>query len=208
MRKLVITPMLLVLLMVACRREPELHLYEQASIGIDLPVIDLSLDVYWNYELFYDVEYDWETEWYYGWDEVDKEIFGELGYAEPTAFNLRRYFTGSTPLAPHTSVVSDYVAGRSFQGQYNWGYWDLLVWNDIVTLDGVQSLHFDEQSSLDEVTAYTTRVCSRRATRRRATRTRSTSRSRSSPHTRRPSTSTPTWRDSSMTPSAASTSAS
>ena len=56
---------------------------------------------------------------------------------------------------PHTRVTSDLVKGNTFRGDYDFGFWDILVWNDIKTIDGVQSLNFDETTSLDSVTAYT-----------------------------------------------------
>lgn len=109
----------------------------------------------------YGITYDWRAEWYYGWDAIDQELFGSLGYTEPSVFHLRRYFTGSTPLASHTSVVANTITGKSFYGKYSWGFWDILVWNDVNTI--VQSLNFDEQTSLDYVLAYTnqTMVASR-----------------------------------------------
>ena len=139
----------------SCVRDPELHLYEEGDATIDLPVVDLDLEVYWNYEIGYGIQYDWHAEWYYGWDTEDERIFGPIGYTEPTVFELRRYYTGDTPLVPHTSKLESVIEGRSFRGQYDWGYWDILVWNQVYTLDGVQSLHFDEETSLDYVTAYT-----------------------------------------------------
>lgn len=138
----------------SCSPEPPLHLYDAQEVMMDLPIIDLELDVYWDYNDYGD-GYDWQDEWYYGWDDSDRRIFGELGYAEPTVFNLRRYYTGITPLAPHTGVVVNTVEGRRYQGRYDWGFWDLLVWNRISTIDGVQSLVFDEQTSLDSVVART-----------------------------------------------------
>ena len=157
MKKLLLLPVMFVLLMSAngCTREPPLHLYEGADVNIDFPNIDLALDVLWDYELTYGIEYDWQAEWYYGWDYTDLDIFGEIGYELPTVFYLRRYHTGSVPYAPHTSVVSDVINGNSFQGHYNWGYWDMLVWNEVVPVDGVQSLHFDEESTLEYITAFT-----------------------------------------------------
>jgi hypothetical protein len=155
MKKLPVILMFILLGFVGCTPEPPLHLYDEAAVDFDMPVIDLSLEVYWDYEMTYDVKYEWEAEWYYGWDEIDTDIFGELGYTEPSVFNLRRYFTGETPYAPHTSVQNDVIYGTNFQGRYNWGFWDMLIWNDVKTLDGVQSLVFDETSSLDYVTAYT-----------------------------------------------------
>ena len=152
---LLLTSYILLLTSQACSPEPPLHLYDAQAAETDLPLIDLDLDVYWDYDTEFDIDYYWRSEWYYGWDETDKQIFGELGYTEPKVYELRRYYTNSTPYAPHTSVISDMVEGNRYSGTYNWGFWDLLVWNQITTLDGVQSLHFDEQTSLDSVTAYT-----------------------------------------------------
>ena len=142
-------------LLVCCIREPELHLFDGGDIEIELPLVELELDAYWDYEMSYGITYDWRAEWYYGWDAIDQELFGSLGYTEPSVFHLRRYFTGSTPLASHTSVVANTITGKSFYGKYSWGFWDILVWNDVNTIDGVQSLNFDEQTSLDYVLAYT-----------------------------------------------------
>ncbi len=154
MRKLLLLLAMMALLG-GCMREPILHLYDEEEIEMDLPVIDLDLEVYWDYEIAFGVIYDWRAEWFYGWDDNDSRIFGELGYTEPTAFNLRRYYTAQVPYAPHTGVIASYIEGTHFQGQYDWGFWDMLVWNNIQTIDGVQSLIFDEATSLDSVTAYT-----------------------------------------------------
>jgi len=142
-------------LFLSCSPEPPLHLYDAKEIIERFPIIDINLDVYWDYETAFGIDYDWQTEWYYGWDEEDRRLWGELGYAEPTVFNVRRYYTGMDPDAPHTGVIANTVEGRNFRARYDWGFWDLLVWNQISTLDGVQSLIFDEDKSLDSVIAYT-----------------------------------------------------
>ena len=142
-------------LMSSCIREPELHLYDEVNVAWNMPLIDLNLDVYWDYEIAYGIDYDWQAEWWYGWDDTDRSIFGEIGYTEPSVFNLRRYYTNSEPYAAHTSVLRDVVYGNTFRGRFQWGYWDLLAWNQVQTIDGVQSLVFDETTSLDEVTART-----------------------------------------------------
>lgn len=143
-------------LLSSCMREPELHLYEPQNVDMDLPMIDLDLEVFWDYELSFDVRYDWKAEWFYDWDETDIKTFGELGYTKPTVFNLRRYFTGDVQYAPHTQVIAPPpFSGTHYQDKFEWGFWDILVWNDIRTIDGVQSLVFDEKTSLDSVTAYT-----------------------------------------------------
>ena len=139
----------------SCKREPPLHLYDSATADFQLPVIDLQLDVYWDYEMVYGIHYDWRDEWYYGWDEDDRATFGELGYTEPTEFNLRRYYTADTPYGRHQRVYKDRVYGKTFSGRYEWGYWDLLVWNEISTLDGVQSIRIDEPADMTDITAST-----------------------------------------------------
>ena len=141
-----------------CYREPPLHLYE--GLPIEIPFAEVKLDLYWDYG----DNYDWRSEWYYGkddengpgWDDEDRRIFGEFYYVEPTSFNLRRYFTEDSLLGPRIVKKSAYVTGRTYRTQYEWGYWDILVWNDIKTLDGVQSLLFDEKSSYDEPITATT----------------------------------------------------
>ena len=137
-----------------CSPEPELHLFDGGDINLNLPVVKLELDAYWDYTTAYG-QYNWRDEWYYGWDDADQQLFGNIGYTEPDIFMLRRYYTSSTPLGAHTSVLSNSIKGSSFKGRYNWGFWDILVWNDVTTPDGVQSLNFDEQTTLDYVRAYT-----------------------------------------------------
>ena len=142
-------------LMVCCIREPELHLFDVEDIDITLPVVNIELDAYWDYENAYGLQYNWREEWSYGWDEEDEQLFGPIGYSKPSTYLLRRYFTGTTPRVPHHSVLANTIRGNSFRSSYNIGFWDILVWNDIITPDNVQSLNFDEQSSLDYVTAFT-----------------------------------------------------
>lgn len=142
----------------ACTREPILHLHEEGhlpDIDADLPIVEIGLDVFWDYRLVYGDDYDWEKEWYYGWDDTDRDLFGELGYKEPKTFQLRRYFTDQVPRAPHTTVDEYYLEQPHFEDRFKWGFHDILVWNNVETLDGVQSLNFDETTSLDYVTAYT-----------------------------------------------------
>ena len=145
----------LVVMITGCERNPDLHLWDWETPELEIPMVELELDVYWDYQTQLGINYDWRAEWYYGWDEEDQRIFGELGYTEPTKFNLRRYYTVETPYAPHDRVLAAQIDGRIFRAPFEWGYWDNLAWNDVHTLDGVQSLIFDEQTSLDYVTAYT-----------------------------------------------------
>lgn len=138
-----------------CERKPDLHLDYSGTIVTNLPVVELQLDVFWDYSIDTEGRYDWQSEWYYGWDEQDQQLFGEIGYTKPEVFQIRRYYTGDVAYASHTSVLTDLINGYTYSAPFDWGYWDLLAWNDIVTSDGVQSLRLDEQTSLDYVTAYT-----------------------------------------------------
>ena len=139
----------------SCERQPPLHLYDAGNAEFDLPIVRLSLEIYWDYEIGFDIKYDWRAEWIYGWDQADVDIFGEIGYKEPSIFELRRYYTGDVQYAPHTTVSRSRMEGTSFQGSFDWGFWDILVWNEIQSRDNVQSIHIDEETSLDYVTAYT-----------------------------------------------------
>lgn len=141
----------------SCEREPILYLHHEEKGEFEIPIVDLRLEVYWDYELVYGLVYDWRSEWHYGWDTEDMKIFqsDSLGYETPNVFQVRRYHTGMTPHGPHSRPYEDVISGYSYRATYDWGFWDLLLWNDIKTVDGVQSLIFDESTTYEYVTAYT-----------------------------------------------------
>ena len=138
------------LIFAACSPEPPLHLFDAQPSDMKFVFAELELDTYWDYE-----DYNWRDEWFYGWDEEDQQLFGDIGYTLPNVFNIRRYFTANTPRGPHNRVVSNTIEGNYFQGYFTYGYWDMLVFNDIKLIDGVQSLNFDETTTLDSITVYT-----------------------------------------------------
>lgn len=144
-----------VFIIVACSPEPPLKLPDGKPVDTKLIFAELELDTYWDYELETGVQYDWRAEWYYGWDEEDERIFGNLGYTLPNVFNIRRYFLGNDSTALHTRVISNTITGNIFQGEFSYGFWDMLVFNDVVIHGGAQSLEFDEKSTLDSVTVRT-----------------------------------------------------
>ena len=147
---------LLCLVATGCVREPKLHLHQGgADIDMEIPTVDLDLKVIWNYIFKYDTEYDWQAEWIYGWDNTDKEMFGTIGYTEPDAFEVRRYFTGNVQFGVHNAPYRHSIVGNHLQAKYDFGFWDILAWNDINTPDGVQSVRIDENTTYDHVTAYT-----------------------------------------------------
>jgi len=150
MRKIMMLLLLALLALSSCYREPPLHLYDIDNPALALPIVELSLDTYWNYDGNLGINYDWRAEWYYGWDDEDRRIFGELEYEEPTKFFLRRYYTGNEKEGTRIERRNAYISGRTFRAPYDWGFWDILAWNDVKTIDGVQSLNFDEKSSYDE----------------------------------------------------------
>ena len=153
LRRLLLAAAVLTLtaLVPSCERRPPLYLHEGQHIEFNLPMVELNLTVYWRY----DIGYDWELEWTYGWDDLDTDLFGEIGYHKPSMYELRRYYLHKTPGAPHTMVEDFTVVGNLFQAEYNYGYYDMLVWNKIQTTDGIQSLVFDEETTLDSVVAFT-----------------------------------------------------
>ena len=146
---------IIVCLAASCEREPPLYLVDpnEDTLDVDFQTdkIILDLEVLWEY----DITYDWKAEWYYGWDSYDDEIFGRWDLTEPNIFNIRRYYTGEDSLAPHTAPLKNQISGKRFQDKYKYGYYDILVWNEVETMDGVQSLVYDEESSYEYVTAYT-----------------------------------------------------
>ena len=141
--------------LMGCSPEPPLHLYDAEEVVVDVPLVDLDLQVYWDYEMAFGIDYDWQAEWYYGWDDDDIGLWGDIGYTIPSLFELRRYYTANKPYGDHTGVLATQVSGTHFQGRYDWGFWDILCWNHITTIDGIQSIIFDEETSLDSVTAET-----------------------------------------------------
>lgn len=144
--------LLLMVSSVSCKRIPPLHLHRDNHIAFNFPRIELQLKLYWDYTL----GYDWEKEWYYGWDTTDVRRWGIIGYAEPTAFHLRRYYLYEDTTRLHTEVIRDEFEGTFFESTYQYGYYDLLAWNQLhLGPDNVQSIHFDENTSLDSVTAFT-----------------------------------------------------
>ena len=132
--------------MISCI-EPDLHLPEQTEPSV-LPAIETELSVVW------DIDAEWTADWYYGWDEKDDSIWGGIGYDMPKSFQVRRYYTGDDPHAPHTDVDAFSIEGTSFRRLFSFGYYDMLFWSDVDSKDGTQVLVINEQ--MDSVTATTT----------------------------------------------------
>jgi hypothetical protein len=151
----IIAVVIAILMTTGCERKPDLHLHYGNEIVTGLPIVEVQLDVFWNYSEYVGTGYKWRDEWYYGWDDKDQKLFGEIGYTKPSTFNIRRYYTGFEAYDPHKSVLADMINGYSFAATYEWGFWDLLAWNEVTSIDGVQSLLFDEHTTLERVTAAT-----------------------------------------------------
>ena len=127
--------------------EPPLHLAGQ-EMEIEIPAVETELSVVW------DVTVDWATDWYYGWDEKDDSIWGRIGYSHPRSYQVRRYYTGDDPSAPHTMVDAFSIRSTSFRRFFSFGYYDIQIWSDVDSKDGTQVLVINEK--LDSVTATTT----------------------------------------------------
>ena len=128
--------------------EPPLKLPAE-EVLVDLPVVQVDLDVVWNLDI------DWETDWRYGWDSIDKQLWGDIEYPIPSNYEVRRYFLGPQPHVPHTNVDAFTIYTNRFRRTYEFGYYDLLLWSNIDSDDGTQVVTIDE-SNIDETTASTT----------------------------------------------------
>lgn len=137
----------LLLMLVSCERTPMLHLHREDNVCFEITNILFDVNAIWQYE----IGYDWQSEWSYGWDNEDILAMGNLGYTEPTDFDIRRYYLGGESRIPHASVERFFINGNTFKSRFLYGYYDMLVWNRISTPDMVQSLVFDEASTLDSV---------------------------------------------------------
>lgn len=138
----------------SCRREPDLYLHTHGSKRIEgsFPKVHLDLNVFWQYDIYY----DWQAEWTYGWDDEDRRVFRtELGYSEPEYFHLYRYFLGNQQSARHTQPREFEYIGTSLTTDYEFGYYDLLARNEIMTPDGVQSILVDDYTTYDSVMVFT-----------------------------------------------------
>lgn len=130
--------------------EPPLHLPAE-DIMIEMPLVVTEMSIVW------DTDFSWRKDWYYGWDETDERISGSLEYLEPTNYEVRRYYLGNTPGAPHTREGMDgfTIFGTTFTRKFNFGYYDLLVWSNIDSPTGTQVLLVNE-SDIQNVIATTT----------------------------------------------------
>lgn len=140
----------------SCAIEPPLHLHEDFEFSWDdAPAIDLDIDVLWEYQIDYDYDYNWRDYWIYGWDQTDVYQFGEIGYPEPNVFNIYRYYTNWTPKGKHVAApYRNQVVGNKFTGQYMYGYYDILVFNEPDETDGAQNTRLEEVG-YDYVRAFT-----------------------------------------------------
>ena len=155
----------------SCTPEPPLHLYDAPELAVALNVSTsvstgtsagtgsgLDMFGYWETVAELNERLNVDAQWYYGWDENDiKTHHSPIGYTLPSTFNIRCYYTGEVPNAPHTGVVSGtIIVNERFIYKFEYGYWDMLLWNQIVPREaGIQSIIIDETSSLDSVIAYT-----------------------------------------------------
>lgn len=138
--------------------EPPLKLPAQ-EVLVDLQTNVINLDLVWNLDI------DWQSRWFYGWDKTDSLMWGPLAYPTPSSYEVRRYYLGAAPNAPHKNVEAFTINSNRFRRSYLFGYYDMLIWSNIDSKDGTQVVKIDE-SNPDAVTATTsvTRGMTRLAT--------------------------------------------
>ena len=129
--------------------QPPLHLPAEELL-IDLPFVQTEMSLVWN------LDAEWQNQWHYPWDTSDDLIFGKIEYPKPESFEVRRYFLGDEPATPHTQNGMDSfpVVGYKFRRAFMFGYYDMLLWSNVITADGSQVLRISE-SDLDNTVATT-----------------------------------------------------
>lgn len=154
-------------LLTSCTPEPPLHLYAPPELGVQLATgistgtstsTGANIQGYWETVIELNTRLKVDAKWYYGWDSIDiKTHHSDIGYYLPTAFEMRRYYTGEVPFAPHTGVILESLHIDSLLPcKFDYGYWDMLLWNKIIPREAdIQNIIIDETSSLDSVIAYT-----------------------------------------------------
>lgn len=132
---------MLSLLLASCIK-PDLHemaLKEEPTIQMELEMA---------------IETEVSTDWDFGWDTPLDPTWETPTFEAPNEFQVRRYYNGENPEAPHTEVESFSIQGTSFQSRFHFGYYDLLFWSEIESEDGSQVVVIQEDK--DAVIATTT----------------------------------------------------
>ena len=133
--------LMLSLLLASCIK-PELHempLKEEPTIQMELEMA---------------IETEVSTDWNFGWDTPLDPTWETPTFEAPNEFQVRRYYNGENPEAPHTDVEAFSIIGTSFQSRFHFGYYDLLFWSEIESEDGSQVVVIQEDK--DAVIATTT----------------------------------------------------
>ena len=133
--------LMLSLLLASCIK-PDLHempLKEEPTIQMELEMA---------------IETEVSTDWDFGWDTPLDPTWETPTFEAPNEFQVRRYYNGENPEAPHTEVESFAIQGTSFQSRFHFGYYDLLFWSEIESEDGSQVVVIQEDK--DAVIATTT----------------------------------------------------
>lgn len=152
---------------ISCEREPFLHLYDYEIGNIQLSDLDLALEVLWDvkYSAALGLDYvNWKEDWHYGndeegqWTDWDKKNLNPVpDYTKPVAYYAYLYYTGQQTNVPHTMV--EYPKENPFPTDtmsipgFHYGYYDILVHNDLIIKESTQNIHFIE--SLDSIIAET-----------------------------------------------------
>lgn len=130
------------LLLLASCIKPDLH---EMTLKEE-PTIQMELEM--------EIETEVSTDWNFGWDTPLDQTWEIPSYTLPDEFQVRRYYNGENPEAPHTEVESFAIQGTSFQSRFHFGYYDLLFWSEIESEDGSQVVVIQEDK--DAVIATTT----------------------------------------------------
>lgn len=131
--------------------EPPLHLPSDDK-RVEITHIDADIQTIWN------VKTQIGTDIAYKWDSIDVKQEGDFAYQLPKSYEVRRYFKGINPDAPYSECTEDGFTTYSnkFSRNFEYGYYDLMMWSNIESVDGKQNVIIREDS--DKVTATTAKT--------------------------------------------------
>ena len=142
------------LALTACDRKP-LYLCDHG--GIDIPMADIDLDVYWDYSIELGIDYEWKVEWQYGFDDYPAELSEDkIGYSEPKGYNVYMYHK-DTQDGPYDNAKRGQTEGSMYSTPFDWGWYDILAWNEVEPdEEGIYSIVINEDNMYKPY-AYTNR---------------------------------------------------
>ncbi len=122
---------------------------QKGIVEVDLHLCDTLLSEVWGID-----SAAWSCQWHYGWDSKDRKLWGPIGYTRPDSYEA--LFMTLDQSHQILSSEQETVNATTFRHSFPKGTNGLLVWSNVSTSQGVQSLEInDEQPAVVEATSAT-----------------------------------------------------